>query len=78
MIENQTMEEHLDLIERLNQGFREAHQEELQAQCPYMSICRLPLKGKMCIFDESIQNCQSFKFYQKYPNYSEMFMGSRI
>ena len=47
------------------------------SMCLYIEKCVLR-KEKRCLFNSGYEECSGFKFYEKYPNYNEMFIGSTI
>jgi len=50
--------------------------EEPRMDCPHYLYCNIRVFGRInCLF--GYKNCQTYKFYEKYPNYGEMFVGSR-
>lgn len=51
--------------------------------CQYLDNCtaRKNLRDKNLpayCFGDNIENCQTYKFYKKYPNWEELGIGSRV
>lgn len=47
--------------------------------CRHHSYCSVRQFGRInCLTQSSIQGCQTYKFFERYPNYKELGVGSRI
>ena len=45
--------------------------------CPHKEYCSVKRFGRInCLFD--YKSCQTYKFYEKYSNHQNMFVGSKI
>jgi len=51
--------------------------KESKIDCPHYDYCSIKNFGRInCLFDYT--QCQTYKFYKKYPNYDQMYIGSKL
>ena len=62
-------------IEYLKKWFEEHYENGFLKDKYYWDGWRLE---KRCLFNSGYEECSGFKFYEKYPKYNEMFIGSTI
>lgn len=53
-----------------------ADKEDIVKYCEHYKYCSRPKYSMKCIFNSN--GCKVKPFYDKYGNYNEMFIGSRI